>query len=107
MKTLATYENTIEKSLTYQSDSNGNTVNLTKHSFTKTECKLLNKKLNFIPTLKVYIKNELDADFNELFTRIKLKVYFKYTLNNKNDDETRLSNKTKTKNGLLQITITQ
>ena len=50
MKTLTTYEKqlknhldinliqrkALEKSLRHQSDSNGNIINLTKHSFTKT-----------------------------------------------------------------------
>ena len=83
-------QKTIEKSLRHQSDPNGNIINLTKHLFTKTECKLLNKNLNFIPTPKVYNKRELDKDSNEFFRRIKLKAYFKDMPNNKNDDERRL-----------------
>ena len=61
---------TIEKSIKYQSDPNGNIINLTKHSFTKTEYKLLNKNLNFIPTPKAHNKNELDADLNDFLRRI-------------------------------------
>ena len=68
-------------SIRHQSDPNGNIINLTKHSFTKAEYKLLNKNLNFIPTPKVYNKNELDADLNDFFRRIKLKAYFKNTPN--------------------------
>ena len=45
---------TIEKSIRHQSDPNRNTINLTKHSFTKAEYKLLHKNLNFIPTTKAY-----------------------------------------------------
>ena len=111
MKTLTTYEKqlknhldinliqrkALEKSLRHQSDSNGNIINLTKHSFTKTEYKLLNKNLNFIPTPKVYNKNERDADLNDFFRRIKLKAYFKDTPNNKNDDESRLFKQNKNK----------
>ena len=81
MKTLTTYEKqlknhldinliqrkALEKSLRHQSDSNGNIINLTKHSFTKTEYKLLNKNLNFIPSPKVFNKNKLDADLNDFF----------------------------------------
>ena len=88
---------TIEKSIRHQSDPNGNIINLTKHSFTKAEYKLLNKNLNFIPTPKVYNKNELDADLNDFFRRIKLKAYFKDTPNNKNDDENRLFKQNKNK----------
>ena len=76
---------------------NKNIINLTKHSFTKTEYKLLNKNLNFISTPKLYNKNELDADLNDFFRRIKLKAYFKDTPNNKNDDESRLFKKNKNK----------
>ena len=87
----------IEKSLRHQFDLNGNTINLTKYSFTKTEYKLLNKNLNFIPTPKVYNKNELDAELNVFFRRIKFKAYFKDTLNNKNNDESRLLKQNKNK----------
>ena len=61
------------------------------------EYKLLNKNLNFILTLKVYNKNELDTDLNHFFRRIKLKAYFKDTPNNKNDDESRLFKQNKNK----------
>ena len=53
--------------------------------------------LNFIITPKVYDKNELDADLNDFFRRIKLKAYFKDTPNNKNDDENRLFKQNKNK----------
>ena len=53
--------------------------------------------LNFIPTPKVYNKNELDADLNDFFRRIKLKAYFKDTPNNKNDDESRMFKQNKNK----------
>ena len=93
MKTLATFE----KLIRHQSDPDGNIINLTKHSFTKAEYKLLNKNLNFIPNPKVYNKNELDTDLNDFFRRIKLKAYFKDTPNNKNDDESRLFKQNKNK----------
>ena len=98
---------TLEKSIRHQSDPNGKIINLTKHSFTKAEHKLFFKKINFIPTPKVYNKNELDTDLNAFSKRIKLKAYFKETPNNKNVDESSCSNKTKTENGLLQITTMQ
>ena len=60
----------MEKSIRHQSDPNGNLINLTKHSFIKTEFKLLNKNLNFVPAPKVYNKNEQDADLNDFFKRI-------------------------------------
>ena len=55
------------KSLRHQSDTNGNKINLTKHSFTKTEYKLLNKNLNLMQTPKTDNKNELDTDLNDFF----------------------------------------
>ena len=88
---------TIEKSIKHQSDPNGNIINLTKLSFTKAEYKLLSKNLNFIPTPKVYNKNELDTDLNDFFRRIILKAYFKDTPNNKNDEESRLFEQNKNK----------
>ena len=50
----------------------------------------LNKNLNFLQTPKVQNKNELGADSNDFFRRIKLKAYFKDMPNNKNDKESRL-----------------
>ena len=81
---------TIEKSIRHQSYPNGNIINLNKHSFTKAEYILWNKNLNFVPTPKVYNKNELDADLNDFFRHIKLKAYFKDMPNNKNDDKNRM-----------------
>ena len=86
-----------EKLIRRQSDPNGNLINLTKHSFTKAEYKLLNKNLNFILTPKVYNKNELDAGLNDFFRCIKFKAHFKETPNNKNDDESRLFKQNKNK----------
>ena len=88
----------IEKSVRHQSDPNRNIINITKHSFIKTEYKLLNKNLHFIPTPKVYNKNELDADLNDFFRHIKLKASLEDTSNNKNDDESRLFKQNKNKN---------
>ena len=101
LKTLVTYGKKIEKSVRHQSDPNGNITNLTKHSFTKAEYKLLNKNLNFIPTPKVYNKNELNTDLNDFIRRIKLKAYFKDTPNNKIDDDSRLFEQNKKKQWTL------
>ena len=92
----------MEKSIRHQSDPNGNLINLTKHSFIKTEFKLLNKNLNFVPAPKVYDKNELDADLNDFFKRIsKTRQIIKLMT------RAGCSDKTKTKNGLLLITTIQ
>ena len=88
---------TIEKSIRHQSDPNGNIINLTKHSFTKVEYKLLSKNLNFISTPKVYKKNELEADLTDFFRGMKLKAYFKDTPNGENNDENRLLKQNKNK----------
>ena len=45
-------QRTITNALKYVSDSSGNVVNLSKHSFSSDTYKLLNKDLNFIPTSK-------------------------------------------------------
>ena len=42
----------IEKSIRHQSDPNGNTINLTKHSFTKAEYKILNKNFKLYTNTK-------------------------------------------------------
>ena len=63
MKTLATYGKQLKSQLDINLIQTGIYIfNLTKHSFTRAEYKLLNKNLNFVPTPKVYNKNELDAD---------------------------------------------
>ena len=58
-----------------------------------------NKKqiLNFIATPKVYNKNEVEADLNDFFGRIKLKANLKDMSNKKNDDESRLFKQNKNK----------
>ena len=63
------------------SDLEGIVVNLTAFSFSKSEYKLLNINLNFIPTPKVYNKNKLDNDLNNFFRLIKLKPHFKDSVN--------------------------
>ena len=39
--------------------------------------KLLNKNLNFIPTLKRYNRNQLSSDLQNFFRLIKLRAHFK------------------------------
>ena len=53
MRTLSNYAQKIEETIRYKYDPEGNVVNITAFSFTKSEYKLLNKNLNFIPTSKV------------------------------------------------------
>ena len=68
-----------------QSDTEGNVVNSTAFSFSKSEYKLLNKNLNFIPTPKVYNKNELNSNLNNFFRLIKSQVHFKDSVNKDTD----------------------
>lgn len=96
MKTLATYEKRLKSHL----DINliQKEIQLTKHSFIKTKYKLWNNNLNFIPTLKVYNKNEPGTDLiNDFLRHISLKAYLKDTPKNKNDDECRLFKQNKDK----------
>ena len=62
----------IEESIGFKSDPEGNAVNLTAFLSQKVNVKLLNKNLDFTPTLKVYNKNKLDNNLNNLSRLIKL-----------------------------------
>ena len=62
----------IEESIRFKSDPEGNAVNLTAFLSQKVNVKLLNKNLDFTPTLKVYNKNKLDSNLNNLSRLIKL-----------------------------------
>ena len=48
------------------------------------------KKLNFIPTPKVYNKNELDNDLNKFFRLIKLIDHFKNSINKDTNNKNRM-----------------
>lgn len=50
----------------YQHDPDGNVINISKNSFSRAKCKQLNKNLNYISTLNLYIwklkkKNEFQT----------------------------------------------
>ena len=60
-----------EEKIRYKSDPEGNVINLTVFSFSKSESKTLIKNLNFMPTPKVYNYSELDNDLNNFFTLVK------------------------------------
>ena len=62
----------IEESIKFKSDPEGNAVNLTAFPSQKVNVKLLNKNLDFTPTLKVYNKNKLDSNLNNFSRLIKL-----------------------------------
>ena len=61
----------IEESIKFKSDPEGNAVNLTIFVSQKVNVKLLNKNLDFTPTLKVYNKNKLDSNLNNFSRLIK------------------------------------
>ena len=66
----------IEESIRFKSDLEGNAVNLTAFLSQKVNVKLLNKNLDFTPTLKVYNKNKLDSNLNNLSRLIKLIIKY-------------------------------
>ena len=54
----------------------GNVINLSKHSFTKIQFKVLHKNLNFCPTPGYYNKKEVKTDIKNFERKIKLKSFF-------------------------------
>ena len=67
----------ITSALRYKAEPSGNVKNSSKHSCSFDTYKLLNKNLNFIPTLKRYNKNQLSSDLQNLFRLNKLRAHFK------------------------------
>ena len=86
-----------EETIRYKSDPEGTESNLAAFFFSKKEYKILNKNSNFIPTSKVYNKNELDNDLNNFFALKKLKTHFKDSINKDIDDENRIFQPNKNK----------
>ena len=60
--------------LAYRSESFGNILNLSKHSFSLNTYNLVNRNLNFIPSPKQYSLKELDTDTENFFCLSKLRV---------------------------------
>ena len=48
----------IKDAICYRSDPSGKVTNLSKYSFSRATCKVLNKNLNFVPTPKNTIKTK-------------------------------------------------
>ena len=59
METLSTYEKAISRATWYRDDLGGSVINLSKHSFTKKQIKVLNKNLNLCSTSGYYNKKEI------------------------------------------------
>lgn len=58
---------TIENSTGLQFDPTGNVINLSNKRFTKNVYKVLNKNLNFVPTIKKLNKNLLVKGMRDFY----------------------------------------
>ena len=97
MQTLSEIRKGISRTIQHRSDPNRNIINLSKHSFTKGQCDLLNKKLNFCPTPEHYNKSLLRKDFEIFNKKIKSKAFFSHkTYKNKKPNQ-------QTKNQTLKV----
>ena len=90
----------IENITRFQSDPTGKVVNLSEKTFSKETFQLLNKYLNFNPTLKVYNKRNLNEEMKTFYRTIKLKGYFKDLNGNAVPTEKQVSKPTNHKNEL-------
>ena len=77
---------TISRAARYRDDPDGNVINLSKHSFTKKQFKLLNKNLNFCPMPGYYNKKEIKTDIENFERKIKLKSFFELKNQNKSNE---------------------
>ena len=80
-----------------RSDSFGDILNLSKHSFSLNTYKLLSKILNFVPTPKQYSQKQLDTDTRNIFRLLKLRALFKGVNVTKMSDQLYQPFKVKTK----------
>ena len=69
----------IKNAVRLQSDPAGQIINLTQKTFSRKTFKLLNKKLNFVPTQNRMNTKELHNQLDEFYRRIKLKAHFQDT----------------------------
>ena len=56
---IVNLQKAISRAAWYRDEPDGNVINLSKHSFTKKQFKVLNKNLNFCPTPGYYNKKEI------------------------------------------------
>ena len=64
----------------YQHDPDGNVINISKNSFSRAKCKQLNKNLNYISTLNLYIwklKKKWISNFNNLTAQLTSRIILK------------------------------
>ena len=87
----------IKNMLERRSDSFGDILNLSKHSFSLNTYKLLNKILNFVPTRKQYSQKQLYTDTRNIFRLLKLRALFKSVNVTKMSDQLYQPFKVKTK----------
>ena len=78
---------TLEDTIRFQSDPAGQVINLSTKRFCKDTFKLLNKNLNFVPTQKTINKDTINTQFEDFFSRVKLRAYFKNKKNNLSSEE--------------------
>ena len=81
----------------HDNEPSGNVINLSKHSFTKTQYDLLNKNLNFCPTPGYYNKKCLKKDVENFNRKIKLKAFFQNTKEKNETEQNQAKLKIKTK----------
>ena len=68
-------------------------MNLSRHSFSIPEYKLLNKNLNFCPSPGKYNKTKLKSDIDDFTRKIKLKAHFGSTNEASNPNQDGINNK--------------
>ena len=87
---IANLRKTISRAARYRYERDGNVINLSKHSVTKKQFKVLNKNLNFCPTPEYYNKKEIKSDTKKIERKIKLKDFFEL----KNQEKLKENNST-------------
>ena len=71
---IVSLQKTISMAARYRDDPDGNVINLSKHSFTKKQFKVLNKISNFCPTPGYYNKKAIKTDIKILERKVKLEI---------------------------------
>ena len=67
----------IEKPNGLQSDPADSVINFSNKHFTKNVYKLLNKNLDFVPTIKKFNEKLLDEEIDNFYRLIKLKAHYR------------------------------
>ena len=67
----------IEKPNGLQSDPADSVINFSNKHFTKNVYRLLNKNLDFVPTIKKFNEQLLDEEIDNFYRFIKLKAHYR------------------------------